>query len=745
MLLLLLLLLGGLFVLFATPAQAVPITIKLNQQPSYYQIAALDYTDLDGHGRPKPINFAGDVFEWDTAVIASPTEPGKGPFHFTVLYDKTRFHTLETLVDSSLANWREVGTTAEVDPYNTGTPVSYTIYEISNASSYTTIYAKLYCQIDLAIRGGLNAEFKNTALSHPKVEHGTTFLFTVATEAFIKPIVQQYNKPNDPSSNIPDDVLEYDTLDTAFPDILMPYRFYYSTKVTGNMTIYIDDLMDVYLVTLPDNDDANPDSYATVPGSGLHLVEFSNDPANPIPFKFIMRFTRKYATSVPYASVVGDNNLICSWVSAGNRTWEVTVPQPTEKKALTITFDKQNWIIVQNGITIQKNPSYYTVNPEEAYLQVYYDESAVFYLIPTPAYAHNTKAPTFSFRSGGGYSVIAVHEGSQWKCTIVGVKDTLDVDVNISQWTADPNAPSGDVSIITMPSGQGYSIGNILGGYGLGNNQYRVNNGDDFIFSVNVLSGYDASTLNVSVAGQRLFPENGVYTIPKVNASLAVTITVDQISTSTPTPTPTGGTGSPGGTNGNGNGEDDGSELKYREVYDEKSGVMVAGFFVGIPEIVVTELFKTDPVYIRMQSTANVADDKILRAVDVQIKNATSYGTITLGLQVGVGYNTIEMLVVHATSMGDETFTVLGQDGMATVAVRHTSPFMVADPYGRGTGSNGNGSNGSGNTGGILPPATGGARSIMGFVLIAIVICSVLFIIWYRGRDPKPKAEATEE
>lgn len=681
---------------------------------------------------------------WNTKSVA---DGGDGAFVFSIVWDQKRFARMDPWVRGATnISIEKIDTISYNDPvYGQG---DYPVYSIANLGEDAVVYADLYCEIKLI-------PYSDPARPNTIYPASSFSLFVKYNENYTFKVLankwsEKDNNNNDVTffplckvksyntyDNTNEKLLNYSSVNTSAGN--NQFEFTYNIdKILQNTTFEVYDIVRAYTVQLPDID---ADICITDPVSGIYVIELNL--VTPIPFTFDMYFTAKYGDSIPHASVTGHPNLNVTWNktgqgSEGQNIFKVNVPSPGISTALTVTFNTANWNIIKKGVLIQENPSYYALNPANAYMQVDYDANGIFYIIPTAAYAHNTSFPNRNpiISVTSGYTATVENQGSQYKCTILGLKHTVDVKINVSLWEADPNAPSGSVSVITMPTGDGYSISNILGGYALGSNKYRVNNGADFSFSVNVLSGYDASSLNVSVAGQRLFPVNNVYTIPSVNANLTVTASVSKTG-ATATTSPGGGSGTTGTGTGTSTGAADDGELKYREIYDEKLGIMISGFFVGVPKLKITDLISSDPVYIRMLKSSGATEDKVLRAVDVQILNGTLYGTLTLGLHVGVGYNTIEMLVIHGTSRGDEKFKVLGRDGMASIGVRSTSPFMVVDPDGLGPGASSTGTTSIDSADGVTigPPRTGGAKNVMGFILLGIVAFSIVFIIWYRKRD----------
>lgn len=713
----------------------------VNNNPSLYQIRTENGNE-----------FTDDYVYWDTDA---PAQGGMGPFKFCIVYNKEKFAEatplLKALGSGGISQPVELNPPnspihLDVAPFGEG---EYKVYSISNLGEHAELTVSLFCEVALKPHATEpNTIFPTSHAIGQLVPYNQTYTFKVQVDKWFDPSTQSYefylckvksyNTDNN-TENVQD--LNYRSMNTNAGNNDKTEFTYVIDNVLQNTTVEVYDIVPAFLAVLPV---VPAEKCELIPAAGTYMAELGK------PFTFTMNFTAKYGDCIPHASLTSQNgeNPKITWDktgigSTGGNIFKVSIDSPQKSTTLNISFNTNNWHIILKGVQIQTNSSYYAINPTNAYMQVEYDENAVFYIIPTAAYAHNTnytpaRNPVISVTSG--YTATVENQGSQYKCTIYGLRHTVDVSINVSSWAADPNAPSGSVSIVTMPTGEGYSISNILGGYALGSNQYRVNNGADFSFSVNVLSGYDASTLNVSVAGQRLFPVNGVYTIPSVNANLTVTASVSKTGTSA-TPSPGGGgsttSTSTGGGTGTSTGAADDGELKYREIYDEKLGIMISGFFVGVPKLKITDLLNSDPVYIRMLKSAGATEDKVLRAVDVQILNGTLYGTLTLGLHVGVGYNTIEMLVIHGTSRGDEKYKVLGRDGMASVGVRSTSPFMVVDPDGLGPGASSTGTTSIDSVDGVTigPPRTGGAKNTMGFILLGIVAFSIVFIIWYRKRD----------
>lgn len=659
--------------------------------------------------------FAGDTLQWDTTpTSASPS--GDGPFKFSVSYDRTRFAGID--VTSQAASNQPV----TLDNNNNLTASSsYPLYTINSLASNITVRAAPYSKITFtnSTFPQMRCDFVvDPQYNQDKVPYDSSFVFKIVTDAFCLPVVYDEitNTPIDYTSVQPNPIV----------GSITEYTFIYELdSVKQNMNINVRDVIDAYLVQLPDVD---TEKATSTPPGGFYVIDINED------FEWLLEFTAKWGPSLPHASV-NDTTVSLTYTDLGAnqlgaKAYRIKIGRPLTSKNIAVTYATEEWSLGLKSVEIQLSPNEYaySIIPSSGFLQVVYDETAEFTLVPTAAFAHNTVTPGLTVSSGQAASAVHQADGS-WKCTIAGVKTNLLVNVNISQWTMDPNAPSGTTSIITMPAGTGYSIGNVLGGMGVGNNQYRVNNGADFSFSVNVSSGYDASTLAVNVNGQRIFPVSGVYTIPSVNSNLTVSITVSADgASSTTSPGTTGATSTP---------VDDGT-LKYHEVYDEATGVMVSGFFVGKPEFIVTELVKSDPVYVRMFNSSGATEEsKVLRAVDIQITKGVLYGSLSVGLFVGPGYNTIEMRVVHGTPQGDELFDVVGYNGLATVNVRSTSPFMVVDSYGIGPGTvDTNGTGGSSGTNGmtITPPRTGGANNIFGFILLGIVAGCVVGIIVYRNK-----------
>ncbi|MDR1619834.1 MAG: hypothetical protein LBS18_04125 [Clostridiales bacterium] len=495
------------------------------------------------------------------------------------------------------------------------------------------------------------------------------------------------------------------------------YKYtYYIPNVKQDMILTVDSSVDAYPVSFPEKDD---EKYVTTPNDArYYIVEKNQD------FVFDFRFTDRYIGNDPHVSHNGVPDVALPEVqdtSGGLKaSYKITIRNIV--KPIDISFNKAQWAILKCTVQVVRNVDKFGLDPETQLVS--YGAAAVFYLSPTAGYLHNTTAPIIN--ADGGHSGSAIREGTRWKCTIPNVTKNITVTIDISSWTYDINSSANSV-VVTLPAGTGYSIANIAGGTGLGKNQYQVVKGNDFMFSVNVNTGYDSATLVVKAGSATLTPVNSIYTISNLQASTQVSITISAVKTPTPTPAATGG-----------NNADDGT-LKFYELTDTKSGITVSGFFVGKPTLIITDLSSTDKVYSRLLTSSGRPETAVLRAVDIAVTGATHYGNLTVGIGVGNGYNTTKVRVVHGTNTADEIYNVYASNGKANVVVSALSPYMVVDPDGMaqgGTGSAGGGSTDSGESGNVTyqPPRTDDVRNIFGYVLVGIVVVGVAFIIWYRNR-----------
>ncbi len=502
--------------------------------------------------------------------------------------------------------------------------------------------------------------------------------------------------------------------------------------VNENITLMFGNSRVAYIVTVPESskDQSTGEyKYYSTPTAGDYFVAKDEN------FSFTLEVNTRYGGTTPKVSIAIPSfpGGTLGHTKVGN-FYNYTIQNVNGDTLISV--DDALWSPTSYTVRVTQYAEKYTVTPQSA--SVEHSKSFTFTIVPTQAYQNNTSPPVV--RVGiDPLNPSNVATGG-WAYTVLNVTKNVDVSVDVSAWIPGDNLPVNKL-LVNIPTGLGYSLANVAGGTSTGGvDQYIVDRGESFRFSVNVAAGYDPTSLQVFAGSKKLTATNGVYLIENVQSNQTVTISVNKLSSATPTPVPGSVTPTPtptsSATPSNATPTPNPEELTHYELKDTKTGIVVAGFFLGAPKLVITELSQTDRVYARMLKSSGVGQGNVLRAVDIAIVGGTYYGNLTVGLNVGVGYNTTRLRVVHGTNTGDELYDVTATDGMANVVVRGLSPYMVVDPYGTivNTGTTSGSGTATNMSGTLRPPRTDYAYMNVGFIVLGVVAVVIVGIIWYKKK-----------